>query len=58
MVKGIINAFDHMEFCLVINLTIGGNRAVAWPPIIATWNVGFATTLNTKYLLPTEKVNF
>ena len=28
MVKGIINAFDHMEFCLVINLTIGGNGAV------------------------------
>ena len=22
MVKGIINAFDHMEFCLVINLTM------------------------------------
>ena len=36
MVKGIINAFDHMEICLVINLTLGGNRAVAWPPIIAT----------------------
>ena len=48
MVKGIINAFDHMEFCLVINLTIGGNWAVTWPPIIATWNVGFATTLNTR----------
>ena len=28
MVKGIINDFDHMEFCLVINLTIGGNRTV------------------------------
>ena len=24
MVRGIINAFDHMEFCLVINLTMGG----------------------------------
>ena len=22
----------------------GGSRAVTWPPIIATWNVGFATT--------------
>ena len=22
MVKGIINAFDHMEFCLVLNLTM------------------------------------
>ena len=65
MVKGIINAFDHMEYCLVINLTIGGNQAVTWPPIIATRNVSLATTLNTctnvpgsKYLLPTEKINF
>ena len=24
----IIKAFDHMEFCLVINLIMGGNRAV------------------------------
>ena len=28
VVKGIINAFDHMQFCLVINLTVGGNWAV------------------------------
>ena len=28
MVKGIISAFDHVEFCLVIILTIGGNWAV------------------------------
>ena len=28
MVKGIINAFDHKEFCLVINLTMSGNGAV------------------------------
>ena len=48
MVKGIINAFDHMEFCLVINLTMGGNQAVTWPPIIATRYVSFATTLNTR----------
>ena len=26
----------------------GGNRAVIWPPIIATTNVSFATTLNTR----------
>ena len=60
MVKGIINAFDHTEFCLVRNLTMGGNPAVTWPPIIAIRNVSFAITLNTgsKYLLPTEKVNF
>ena len=31
MVKGIINAFDHMEFCLVIDLTVSGNWAVTWP---------------------------
>ena len=28
MVRGIINAFDHMEFCLVINLTMGCKQAV------------------------------
>ena len=48
MVKGIINDFDHMEFCLVINLTVGGNQAVTWPPITATRYVSFATTLNTR----------
>ena len=48
MVKGIINTFDHMEFCLVINLTMGGNRAVACPPIIAIRNVSFATILNIR----------
>ena len=48
MVKGIINAFDYMEFCLVINLAVGGNRAVTWPLTIATWNIGFATTLSTR----------
>ena len=29
MVKGIINAFDHMEFCLVINLTMASNWATS-----------------------------
>ena len=51
MVKGIINAFDHMEFCLVINLTIGGSWAVTWPPITATRYASFATTLNTRVRL-------
>ena len=36
MVKGIINAFDHKEFWLVLNLTMGGKPAVTWPPKIAT----------------------
>ena len=48
MVKGIINAFDHMEFCFVIKLTTGGNQAVSWPQVIATRYVSFATTLNTR----------
>ena len=48
MVKGIINAFDHMEFCLVINLRMCGNLAGTWPPMIATRFVSFATTLNTR----------
>ena len=56
MVKGIISAFDHIEYCLVINLTMVGNQAVTWPPIFAMRYVSFATTLNTcKYLLPIEK---
>ena len=39
MVKGIVNAFDHTEFCLVVNLTTtsaGGKWAVTWSPIFAT----------------------
>ena len=28
MVKGIINAFDHMEFCFVINMMISGKWAI------------------------------
>ena len=41
-------AFHHLEFCLVINLIMGGNLAVTWPPIIATRYVSFATTLNIR----------
>ena len=37
-----------MEFWLVMNLTMGGNRAVTWRPIVATRYVKFATTLNTR----------
>ena len=48
MVEGITNAFDHMQFSLVINLTMCGNLAVTWPPMIATRHVSFATTLNTR----------
>ena len=49
MVKGIINASDHMEFCLVLNLTMGGKPAVTWPPKLATRYVNFATTTSTCY---------
>ena len=61
MVRGIINAFDRMQFSLVINLAMVGNRAVTWPPIIATRYASFTTTLNTpgsKSLLSTGNANF
>ena len=41
VVKGTINAFDHNEFCLVINLIMGGSGAITWPPIIAARYVSF-----------------
>ena len=63
MVKGFVNAFDHMGFCLVLNLTTtctDGKWAIIWPPNFATKYVSFATdfTLGSKYLLPPKKVNF
>ena len=45
--QGIINAFDQMELCLVINLTKGGIWAITRPPIFTPGYVSFATTLNT-----------
>ena len=48
MVKGIINAFDRMGLCLVINLTMGGNGADTLPLIIASRYISFAATLNTR----------
>ena len=61
MVKGIDNAFDHMELCFVINLTEDGNWAITRPPIFAAGYVSFATTFlyqveSTCYLQ--KKVNF
>ena len=44
MVKGIINAFDHMELCFVTNLTKDGNWAITQPLISATGYISFATT--------------
>ena len=48
MVKGIINAFDHMEFCLFIDLTVKDNQVVIRPPMFATGCVSFATALYTR----------
>ena len=44
----IINAFDHMELCLVINQIKGGKWAISRTPIFATGNVSFATTFYTR----------
>ena len=42
------HVFDHMEFCLVIKLTMGGNWAVTWSPKVDNRFVSFTTTLNTR----------
>ena len=57
MVKGIVNAFDHIEFCLVLNLTAtsaGGKWVVIWPPNFATRYVSLVPTSapGSKCLLP------
>ena len=60
MVKGIINAFDYMELCFVINLTKDGNWAITRPPIFATRYVCFATTFSYQVASTTccKKNNF
>ena len=45
MVKGIMNAFDHMEFCLVIDLTMDGNQVVIQPSMFATRCVSYCYCL-------------
>ena len=45
MVEGIINAFDHMEFCLVLNLTVSGSFATRY----ISWLLPFIP--GSKYLL-------
>ena len=57
MVKN-ISAFDHMELCLVIYLTKGGNWAVTMSAIFATGYVSFATVFipGSKYLPPAKKI--
>ena len=61
MVKGIVSAFDHMGFCLVLNLKTtftDGKWAVIWPPNFATKYVSFGPTFTlwSKYLLPAKKL--
>ena len=61
MVKDIINAFNHMELCFVINLTKDGNWAITLSLIFSAGYVSFATMFfyqvaNTCYLQ--KKVNF
>ena len=63
MVKGIVNAFEHMGFRLVLNLTItctDGKWAVIWPPNFATKYVSLlpSLTLGSKYLLPAKRDDF
>ena len=63
MLKGIVNDFDHMGFCLVLNLTstcTDGKSAVIWlQTLLLSILVLLPTfTLGSKYLLQTEKVNF
>ena len=47
MVKGIVSAFDHKEFCLVLTMTTvsaSGKWAVMWPPVFATRYVSLLPT--------------
>ena len=60
MAKGIINAFDHVELCLVIYLTKGGNWAITMSQIFATGYVSLLLPFipGSKYLPPAKEVNF
>ena len=56
MVKGIINAFGLMEFCLVIDLKIDGNGHQYLLLGVLVLLLPFIP--GSKYLLPTKKDNF
>ena len=63
MVKGIVSAFDHMGFCLVLNLTTtctDGKWAVIGHQFLLPGMLVLLSTftLGGKYLLPAKKVNF
>ena len=60
MVKGIVNAFGHMGFCLVLNLTTTCTDvkwAVIWPPVLLPSILVLLPTftLGSKYLLTDKK---
>ena len=62
MVKGIVNAFDHMEFCLVLHLkntSVDAKRAVKLQPILLPGILVLLPTftLGSKYLLPAKKLD-
>ena len=61
MIKGIINAFDHMEFCLVINLTttvVGGKGTVLGLQVLLPGMLVLLLAFkpSSKYLLPIKKL--
>ena len=61
MVKGIVNAFDHMGFCLVLNLTtpvqMGSGLLYCHQILLPSMIVLLPTfTLGSKYLLPAKKL--
>ena len=55
MVKGIVNAFDHMGFCLVLHLTptcTAGKWAIIWPPNFATKYEGVSKNFEPQAFSP------
>ena len=63
MVKGIVNAFDHMEFCLVLHLTntsVHAKRVAKWQPILLPHMLVLlpTSTPGSKYWLPANKTKF
>ena len=55
MIKAIVNAFDHMEFCLVLHLThisVDAKTAVKWQPKLLPGML----ILLPAYLLPAKKL--
>ena len=53
MVKGIVSAFDHMEYCLILNMTTTGTDG-KWAVIYCHQFL----LLGMLVLLPAKKVNF